>query len=100
VVYPVDQGHRLNIRHHEQALEERDEHREKGVEAAGIPASQPRTSREYKQAVWDFGMSRPPAETHDQRAKKLAGPRSGHSGCTGPRNSGVDRCRWARIGHA
>ncbi|MFC8223756.1 hypothetical protein ACFUTY_37010 [Streptomyces sp. NPDC057362] len=65
---------RLNIRHYEQALEERDEHRGKVVEAAGILASQPRTSREFKQAVWDFGMSRPLAETHDQRAKKLAGP--------------------------
>ncbi|WP_333751505.1 hypothetical protein [Streptomyces sp. IBSBF 2394] len=65
---------RLNIRHYEQALEERDEHRGKVVEAASILASQPRTSREFKQAVWDFGMSRPLAETHDQRAKKLAGP--------------------------
>ncbi|MGW3341359.1 hypothetical protein ACWDCL_28245 [Streptomyces sp. NPDC001009] len=68
------EAHRLNIRHHEQALEERDEHRDKVVEAAGVLASQPRTSREYKQAVWDFGMSRPLAEQHDQRAKKLAGP--------------------------
>ncbi|MGW3494842.1 CopG family transcriptional regulator [Streptomyces sp. NPDC001020] len=68
------EAHRLNIRHYEQALGEREEHREKVVEAAGILASQPRTSREYKQAVWDFGMSRPLAERHDQRAKKLAGP--------------------------
>ncbi|MFD6133562.1 hypothetical protein ACFWC2_30450 [Streptomyces diastaticus] len=65
---------RLNIRHYEQALEERDEHREKVVEAAGILATRPRTSREYKQAVGDFGMARPLAEQHDQRAKKLAGP--------------------------
>lgn len=54
---------RLNIRHFVQALEERDEHREKVVEAAGSLATRPRTSREYKQAVMDFGMSRPFAET-------------------------------------
>nr|WP_168723185.1 hypothetical protein [Streptomyces sp. SAT1]ANO42851.1 hypothetical protein A8713_037045 [Streptomyces sp. SAT1] len=66
--------HRLSIRHYEQALEERDEHRRKVVEAAGILASQPRTSPEYKQAVMDFDTSRPLAERHDQRAKNLARP--------------------------
>ncbi|MGW5927006.1 hypothetical protein ACWF2L_12225 [Streptomyces anulatus] len=68
------EAHRLNIRHYEGAVEERDEHRDKVVEAAGILASQPRTSREFKQAVMDFGMSRTLAEGHEQRARKLAGP--------------------------
>ncbi|MFF8919495.1 hypothetical protein ACF08M_40985 [Streptomyces sp. NPDC015032] len=67
------EAHRLKIRHYEQALEERDEHRDKVVEAVGILASQPRTSREFEQAVMDFGVSRPLAEKHDQRAQKLAG---------------------------
>ncbi|MFF0116769.1 hypothetical protein [Streptomyces prasinus] len=44
------------------------------VEAAGTLASQPRTSREFKQAVMDFGMSRTLAESHDRRARQLAGP--------------------------
>ncbi|MEU5836324.1 hypothetical protein ABZ820_22020 [Streptomyces diacarni] len=68
------EAHRQKIREYEGAVEERDEHRKKVVEAAGFLASQPRTSREFKQAVWDFGMSRPLAETHEQRAQKLAGP--------------------------
>ncbi|MFD3665785.1 hypothetical protein ACFWVF_35135 [Streptomyces sp. NPDC058659] len=68
------EAHRLNIRHYEGAVEERDEHRDKVVEAAGVLASQPRTSREFKQAVMDFGMSRTLAESHGQRAQKLAGP--------------------------
>ncbi|WP_327372361.1 hypothetical protein [Streptomyces sp. NBC_01217] len=67
------EAHRLNIRHYEGAVEERDEHRDKVVEAAGVLASQPRTSREFKQAVMDFGMSRTLAESHGQRAQKLAG---------------------------
>ncbi|MFD4260707.1 hypothetical protein ACFWR9_24570 [Streptomyces sp. NPDC058534] len=66
------EAHRLNIRHYEGAVEERDEHRDKVVEAAGVLASQPRTSREFKQAVMDFGMSRTLAESHGQRAQKLA----------------------------
>ncbi|MEN8656193.1 hypothetical protein ABCR94_38750 [Streptomyces sp. 21So2-11] len=68
------EAHRLNIRHYEGAVEERNEHRDKVVEAAGILASQPRTSREFKQAAMDFGMSRTLAESHGQRAQKLAGP--------------------------
>lgn len=68
------EAHRLNIRHYEGAVEERDEHRGKVVEAAGTLASQPRTSREFKQAAMDFGMSRTLAESHGQRAQKLAGP--------------------------
>ncbi|MEU9263271.1 hypothetical protein AB0D68_33150 [Streptomyces sp. NPDC048212] len=67
------EAHRLNIRHYEGAVEERDEHRDKVVEAAGILASQPHTSREFKQAAMDFGMSRTLAESHGQRAQKLAG---------------------------
>nr|WP_239135452.1 hypothetical protein [Streptomyces sp. SID12488] len=66
------EAHRLNIRHYEGAVEERDEHRDKVVEAAGILASQPRTSQQFKQAVMDFGMSRTLAESHGQRAQKLA----------------------------
>ncbi|MFD4543499.1 hypothetical protein [Streptomyces bauhiniae] len=66
------EAHRLNIRHYEGAVEERDEHRDKVVEAAGVLASQPRTSREFKQAVMDFGMSRTLADSHGQRAQKLA----------------------------
>ncbi|GAA2264904.1 hypothetical protein GCM10010232_66370 [Streptomyces amakusaensis] len=68
------EAHRLKIREYEAAVEERDEHRDKVVEASGVLASQPRTSREFKQAAMDFGRSRPLAEIHDQRAKKLAGP--------------------------
>jgi chromosome segregation ATPase len=68
------EAHRLKIREYEGAIEERDEHRDKVVEAAGILATQPRTSREFKQAVMDFGMSRSLAESHDQRAQRLAGP--------------------------
>ncbi|MFJ8596859.1 hypothetical protein [Streptomyces sp. NPDC093598] len=68
------EAHRLSIRHYEQALEERDEHRDEVVEAAGILATQPRTSREFKQAVMDFGMSHTLVERHDQRARNLAPP--------------------------
>ncbi|MER6523062.1 hypothetical protein ACFWHQ_39475 [Streptomyces sp. NPDC060334] len=68
------EAHRLKVREYEGAVEERDEHRDKVVEAAGILAGQPRTSREFKQAVMDFGMSRTLAEGHEQRARKLAGP--------------------------
>nr|WP_030417478.1 hypothetical protein [Streptomyces rimosus] len=57
------EAHRLKIREYEGA-----------VEAAGILASRPRTSREFMQAVMDFGMSRSLAESHDQRAQRLAGP--------------------------
>ncbi|MFI9630817.1 hypothetical protein [Streptomyces sp. NPDC052042] len=67
------EAHRLKVREYQGAVEERDEHRDKVVEAADILASQPRTSREFKQAVKDFGMSRPLAERHDQRAQKQAG---------------------------
>ncbi|MFB7852349.1 hypothetical protein ACFC34_35775 [Streptomyces sp. NPDC056053] len=68
------EAHRLKVREYEGAIEERDEHRDKVVEAAGVLATQPRTSREFKQAVWDFGMSRTLAEKNDQRAQNLAGP--------------------------
>ncbi|MFE7918098.1 hypothetical protein [Streptomyces sp. NPDC057398] len=68
------EAHRLKVREYEGAVAERDEHRDKVVEAAGILASQPRTSREFKQAVMDFGMSRTLAASHDQRARQLAGP--------------------------
>lgn len=68
------EAHRLKIREYEGAIAERDEHRDKVVEAAGILATQPRTSREFKQAVTDFGMSHTLAESHEQRARKLAGP--------------------------
>ncbi|WP_199830059.1 hypothetical protein [Streptomyces rimosus] len=96
------EAHRLKIREYEGAVEERNEHRDKVVEAAGILASRPRTSREFMQAVMDFGMkvveaagilasrprtsrefmqavmdfgmSRSLAESHDQRAQRLAGP--------------------------
>ncbi|WP_159394694.1 hypothetical protein [Streptomyces sp. H-KF8] len=68
------QAHRLKVREYEGAIAECDEHRDKVVEAAGTLASQPRTSREFKQAVMDFGMSRTLAESHDQRARQLAGP--------------------------
>ncbi|WP_031024839.1 hypothetical protein [Streptomyces rimosus] len=61
------EAHRLKIREYEGAVEERNE-------AAGILASRPRTSREFMQAVMDFGMSRSLAESHDQRAQRLAGP--------------------------
>ncbi|WP_326584638.1 hypothetical protein OG889_40360 [Streptomyces sp. NBC_00481] len=68
------EAHRLKVREYEGAVAERDEHRDKVVEAAGILASQPHTSREFKQAVMDFGMSRTLAERNDQRARQLAGP--------------------------
>ncbi|WP_028815218.1 hypothetical protein [Streptomyces flavidovirens] len=68
------EAHRIKVREYEGAIAERDEHRDKVVEAAGILATQPRTSREFKQAVMDFGMSHTLAERHDQRARKLAGP--------------------------
>ncbi|MEV4443506.1 hypothetical protein AB0K09_31850 [Streptomyces sp. NPDC049577] len=66
------EAHHRRIREYEGAIEERDEHRGKVVEAAGILAGTPRTSREFKQAVMDFGMSRALAESHEQRARKLA----------------------------
>ncbi|WP_410540127.1 hypothetical protein [Streptomyces sp. KL2] len=68
------EAHRFKVREYEGAIAERDEHRDKVVEAAGILATQPRTSRDFKQAVMDFGMSRTLAESHDQRARQLAGP--------------------------
>jgi DNA repair exonuclease SbcCD ATPase subunit len=68
------EAHRLKVREYEGAITERDEHRDKVVEAAGILASQPRTSLEFKQAVMDFGMSHTLAASHDQRARQLADP--------------------------
>ncbi|WP_199781419.1 hypothetical protein [Streptomyces sp. SPB074] len=65
-------AHRLKARQYEAALAERDEHRDKVMQAAGILASTPRSSREFKQAATDFAVSRPLAEKHDQRARKLA----------------------------
>lgn len=68
------EAHRLKVREYEGAIAERDDHRDKVVEAAGVLATQPRTSRDFKQAVMDFGMSNTLAESHDQRAQKLAAP--------------------------
>ncbi|MFB7919561.1 hypothetical protein [Streptomyces sp. NPDC056061] len=68
------EAHRLKVREYEGAIAERDEHRDKVVEAAGVLATQPRTSREFKQALMDFGMSHPLADRHDQRTQKLAAP--------------------------
>ncbi|MGW0771556.1 hypothetical protein [Streptomyces sp. NPDC002676] len=44
------------------------------VEAAAILASTPGASREFKQAVADFGTSRNLAESNEQRAQRLVGP--------------------------
>ncbi|MGC5041038.1 hypothetical protein ACLQ2C_36485 [Streptomyces sp. DT73] len=66
--------HRAKIRAHEDAVGERDAHRDKAIEAAGVLAMQPRTSRQFKQAVMDFSASHSLAEKHHQRAQKLAGP--------------------------
>ncbi|MEU3356069.1 hypothetical protein [Streptomyces sp. NPDC037389] len=67
-------AHRRQVLHYEGALEERDEHRSKVIEAAGILASTPHGAPEFKQAVMDFGTSRSLAESHEQRARHLAGP--------------------------
>ncbi|MEU7154261.1 hypothetical protein AB0B15_40560 [Streptomyces sp. NPDC045456] len=82
------EAHRLKIRAYEGAVGERDEHRDKVVEAVGILASQPRTSREFKQAVLDFGMSRPLAESHDQRPRGRPAP----PGPRRPHWPGTTRC--------
>ncbi|MEW1678119.1 hypothetical protein AB0O47_33510 [Streptomyces noursei] len=68
------EAHQLKIREYEGAVAERDEHRNKVMDAAGILATQPRASREFKQAAMDFGMSRTLAERNDQRAHQLTSP--------------------------
>ncbi|MEU2157608.1 hypothetical protein ABZ532_21785 [Streptomyces sp. NPDC019396] len=55
------------------AAEERDEHRVAVMEAAGIMARTPRTSRECKQAATDFQLSWRVAESREERARQLAG---------------------------
>ncbi|KPC78306.1 hypothetical protein ADL27_48545 [Streptomyces sp. NRRL F-6602] len=67
-------AHHSTIRQYNAAIEERDEHRNKVVEAAKILAGTPHTSPEFKQAASDFGTSRGLAERHHERARTLTGP--------------------------
>ncbi|KOT59469.1 hypothetical protein [Streptomyces rimosus] len=77
------EAHRLKIREYEGAVEERNEHRDKVVEAAGILASRPRTSREFMQAV--IRWWRPPASWPAGRARPASSCRpSWTSACPAP----------------
>ncbi|MDI3408365.1 hypothetical protein [Streptomyces cavernicola] len=61
------------IQAHASAVEYRDQHRDAAVEAARVLASTPRTDGEHKKAEWNFQNSQRLADSHGQRAEKLAG---------------------------
>ncbi|MFE5484120.1 hypothetical protein [Streptomyces sp. NPDC056527] len=64
--------HLARIRAHESAVEERDEHQAKVVEAARILSSTSRTSPAFKQAVVDFNASRQVADGRAAQAESSA----------------------------
>ncbi|NNN32180.1 hypothetical protein HLK59_17790 [Streptomyces sp. S3(2020)] len=65
-------AHRSAIRAHQRALEERDVHRGKVIEACGTLATTPLTVPSHAQAVAEFGQFRSLADNHAQRAERLA----------------------------
>ncbi|WP_331723980.1 hypothetical protein [Streptomyces sp. NBC_00005] len=65
------EAHQSAIRVYQHALEERDVHRGRVIEACGILATTPLTIPAHAQAGAEFGQSRTLADSHDQRAKRL-----------------------------